>query len=57
MSGSENRREKFAGLTLDDVLANQKRLATAPPSKPSPPKSQTLVDTIKEDETNKKDRR
>jgi len=57
MSGSENRREKFAGLTLDDVLANQKRLATAPPSQPSPAKSRTLVDTIKEDETNKKDRR
>ena len=57
MSGSENRREKFAGLTLDDVLANQKRLATAPPSQPSPAKSRTLVDTIKEDETNKKDPR
>lgn len=57
MSGSDNRREKFAGLTLDDVLANQKRLATARPNRPSPPKNRTLVDTIKEDETNKKDRR
>ncbi|XP_027352980.1 uncharacterized protein LOC113863550 [Abrus precatorius] len=49
MSASESGRE-LAGLTLDDVLANQKR-------PPPPPKSRTLLDIIKEDESNKKDRR
>ncbi|KAK7339190.1 hypothetical protein VNO77_19843 [Canavalia gladiata] len=51
MSASDSGRE-LAGLTLDDVLGNlQKR------SLPSQPKSRTLLDIIKEDETNKKDRR
>ncbi|KAK2386396.1 hypothetical protein QL285_060300 [Trifolium repens] len=48
-------REKLAGLSLDDILANQKRAGSAP--QPPPPKSRTLLDIIREDETNKKDRR
>jgi hypothetical protein len=53
----EMSREKLAGLSLDDILANQKRAGSAPPSQPPPPKSRTLLDIIKEDETNKNDRR
>jgi hypothetical protein len=51
----EMSREKLAGLSLDDILANQKRAGSAP--QPPPPKSRTLLDIIREDETNKKDRR
>ncbi|KAE9592103.1 hypothetical protein Lal_00012956 [Lupinus albus] len=54
MSSLDNNREKLAGLTLNDVLANQKRLSGTPPSEP---KNRTLLDIIKEDESNKKDRR
>ncbi|RDX65614.1 hypothetical protein CR513_55717, partial [Mucuna pruriens] len=55
MSASEsNRARELAGLTLDDVLANQKRPGSAPPLTF---KNRTLLDIIKEDETNKKDRR
>ncbi|KAK7395458.1 hypothetical protein VNO78_16017 [Psophocarpus tetragonolobus] len=57
MSASDHSRARvLAGLTLDDVLANQKRPSSTPPTQP-PPKSRTLLDIIKEDETNKKDRR
>ncbi|TKY66138.1 E3 ubiquitin-protein ligase MGRN1 [Spatholobus suberectus] len=57
MSASDSSRARvLAGLTLDDVLANQKRPSSTPPSQ-QPPKSRTLLDIIKEDETNKKDRR
>ncbi|GAU22421.1 hypothetical protein TSUD_123080, partial [Trifolium subterraneum] len=53
-------REKLAGLSLDDILANQKRANPPPPlpsQHPPPSKSRTLLDIIKDDETNKKDRR
>ncbi|XP_019450092.1 PREDICTED: uncharacterized protein LOC109352530 isoform X2 [Lupinus angustifolius] len=54
MSSLDNSREKLTGLTLDDVLANQKRLSSTPPKES---KSRTLLDIIKEDDSNKKDRR
>lgn len=57
MSASDNSRAReLAGLTLDDVLGNQKRPSSTPPSQQLP-KSRTLLDIIKEDESNKKDRR
>ncbi|KAK7293122.1 hypothetical protein RJT34_15983 [Clitoria ternatea] len=57
MSALDNSRAReLAGLTLDDILSNQKRPTSAPPTQP-PPKSRTLLDIIKEDESNKKDRR
>lgn len=57
MSASDSSRGRvLAGLTLDDVLANQKRPSSTPPREP-PSKNRTLLDIIKEDETNKKDRR
>lgn len=64
MPASESSRAReLAGLTLDDVLGNQKRhsstaltLAQLQPQ-PPPPKRRTLLDIIKEDESNKKDRR
>ncbi|XP_058752357.1 uncharacterized protein LOC131625522 [Vicia villosa] len=56
MTGTDSRREKLAGLTLNDILANQKRPGSITPAEPSP-KSRTLFDIIKEDQTNKKDRR
>ncbi|XP_047179377.1 uncharacterized protein LOC124846204 [Vigna umbellata] len=58
MSGSDSSRARvLAGLTLDDVLANQKRPSSTPPREPPPPKNRTLLDIIKDDESNKKDRR
>ncbi|XP_020225221.1 uncharacterized protein LOC109807106 [Cajanus cajan] len=58
MSASESSRAReLAGLTLDDVLANQKRHFSLTPHTPQPPKNRTLLDIIKDDETNKKDRR
>ncbi|KAG4377594.1 hypothetical protein GLYMA_18G165000v4 [Glycine max] len=57
MSASDNSRAReLAGLTLDDVLGNQKKFSSTPPSQQLP-KSRTLLDIIKEDESNKKDRR
>jgi len=56
MSTTESKREKLAGLSLDDILANQQRLGSTTPSQP-PPKNRTLIDIIKDDESNKKDRR
>ncbi|CAK8541418.1 unnamed protein product [Lathyrus sativus] len=58
MSASENHREKFTGLTLDDVLAKRRldNPATTP-NQPPPSKSRTLFDIIREDDTNRKDRR
>ncbi|WVZ06395.1 hypothetical protein V8G54_019741 [Vigna mungo] len=57
MSASDSSRARvLAGLTLDDVLANQKRPSSTPPREP-PPKNRTLLDIIKDDESNKKDRR
>ncbi|KAL5057573.1 hypothetical protein RYX36_029177 [Vicia faba] len=58
MSASDNRREKFTGLTLDDVLA-KRRLDTpaTTPNQPPPSNSQTIFDIIREDDTNRKDRR
>lgn len=57
---SDSKREKLAGLSLDDILANQKRpgtgLTPTPPTQPSP-QSRTLFDIIREDQTNKKDKR
>ncbi|AES70946.1 E3 ubiquitin-protein ligase bre1 [Medicago truncatula] len=61
MSTTESKREKLAGLSLDDILANQQRHGSTPPSSTTPrqppPKSRTLIDIIKDDESNKKDRR
>ncbi|ESW12624.1 hypothetical protein PHAVU_008G128400 [Phaseolus vulgaris] len=57
MSASDSSRARvLTGLTLDDVLANQKRPSWTPPREP-PSKNRTLLDIIREDETNKKDRR
>ncbi|XP_061371630.1 uncharacterized protein LOC133314198 isoform X2 [Gastrolobium bilobum] len=50
--------DTLAGLSLDDILGNQKRPhAAPPPPQQQLPKSRTLLDIIREDETNKKDRR
>jgi len=61
MSAAESKREKLAGLSLDDILVNQQRPGSTPPSSTTPrqppPKSRTLIDIIKDDESNKKDRR
>ncbi|KAI4354356.1 hypothetical protein L6164_003226 [Bauhinia variegata] len=46
---------KLAGLTLDDILANQKR--EAEPSQPCEPSQRTLIDVIREDESIKKDKK
>ncbi|OIW01281.1 hypothetical protein TanjilG_10442, partial [Lupinus angustifolius] len=54
MSSLHNSRETLAGLTLNDILANQKRLSNTSHIET---KSRTLLDIIKEDESNKKDRR
>ncbi|KAL5076907.1 hypothetical protein RYX36_015891 [Vicia faba] len=56
MSGIDSKREKLAGLSLNDILANQNRSVSTPPTQPSP-KSRTLLEIIREDQTNKKDRR
>ncbi|CAJ1795410.1 unnamed protein product [Sphenostylis stenocarpa] len=58
MSASDSSRGRvLTGLTLDDVLANQKRPSSTPPRESPPTKNRTLLDIIKDDETNKKDRR
>ncbi|KAK7256036.1 hypothetical protein RIF29_29468 [Crotalaria pallida] len=54
MSGLDSSQVALAGLTLNAVLANQKRIS-APPTNQR--KSRTLLDIIKEDENNKKDRK
>ncbi|XP_058736905.1 uncharacterized protein LOC131609246 [Vicia villosa] len=57
MSASDNRLEKFTGLTLDDVLAKRRLDIPAAPNQSPPSKSRTLFDIIRDDDTNRKDRR